>query len=304
MESPGNTSGTRIRALFEGAEGAVEIIAPFIKKAAFQSLLLAVPSDAHVRCVTRWRPREVAAGVSDPEVFELLESRGNYSLHIVDELHAKLYVAGARCLAGSANVTLAGLGESAEQGNIEVLVEAATAQPEIQATLAEIAAAERPATLHMARAVRRLADALVTSPRKEGTLSLPWCPVSPRPELSFRFYREPPSGFLGAADRALLEDLAGADVVPGLEEAEFQKQIRRLLSECSVGAAVLGSAGDSLVTRAEVQGLLEELAEGGLASPEDLWRSAVEWLSFFFPEAVVKQQVAVVGLRRAELLRH
>ena len=51
----------------------VAIIAPFIKVEALTSLLEVVPSTSHLRCVTRWLPREVADGVSDPEVFDVLE---------------------------------------------------------------------------------------------------------------------------------------------------------------------------------------------------------------------------------------
>ena len=81
----------------------------------YRSLLDVIPTATHLHCVTRWLPQEVAAGVSDPEILDMLEERGNFTLSLVDRLHAKLYIAGERCLAGSANVTLAGLGEGGRQ---------------------------------------------------------------------------------------------------------------------------------------------------------------------------------------------
>ena len=58
--------------------------------------------------MTRWLPREIAAGVSDPEILDVLEERGNFTLTLVDNLHAKIYVADENCLVGSSNVTLSG----------------------------------------------------------------------------------------------------------------------------------------------------------------------------------------------------
>ena len=123
MTADSGTQGSRIRALFENTEDDVSIIAPFIKIDALRSLLKVVPSGIHLRCVTRWLPEEVAIGVSDLEILDLLEERGNFSLALVDSLHAKLYIAGDRCLVGSANVTLAGLGEGGDSNNIEILVD-------------------------------------------------------------------------------------------------------------------------------------------------------------------------------------
>ena len=82
MTVDGDTQGRRIRALFENTEDDVSIIAPFIKVDALRSLLEVFPSETYLRCVTRWLPKEVAAGVSDPEILDVLEKRGNFSLSL------------------------------------------------------------------------------------------------------------------------------------------------------------------------------------------------------------------------------
>ena len=176
------TQGGRIRDLFESAIHQVSVVAPFIKVDALKSLLEVIPADMHLRCVTRWLPREVAAGVSDPEILGILDERGNFTLSLVDRLHAKLYIAGPRCLAGSANVTLAGLGEIDER-NIEVLVETTIEDPGIAAALEEISHVERPATSQMAQTVRRLADNLSNSLTSTADLEIPWFPISRRPRI-------------------------------------------------------------------------------------------------------------------------
>ncbi len=296
-----HTQGGRIRALFESAKDAVAVIAPFIKVNALRSLIEVIPAEAHLRCVSRWLPKEIAAGVSDPEILDLLETRGNFSLSLVDRLHAKLYIAGDRCLVGSANVTLAGLGERGDDSNIEVLVETTTDEPGIAATLDAIAQDERVATRDMARAVRRLADSVTTSAIQPGAPDAHWFPGSRRPERAYGFYKLPPSGFLGVADQVLLADLARSNLPPGLDEGEFQDAIRSLLMAIPLAEDLLTASEDTTLTRADATSWLEAIS-GDDFSPNDLWVAFVDWMVHFFSEHVMKQEIAEIALRRARLL--
>lgn len=298
-----HTQGARIRALFENAEGEIAVIAPFIKVNALQSLIEVIPAEVHLRCVSRWLPREIAAGVSDPETVDLLETRGNFSLSLVDRLHAKLYIAGDRCLAGSANVTLAGLGEGGDDSsNIEVLVETAIDEPGIAATLVAIAQNERVATMEMARAARRLAESVTTSALAAGAPDTQWFPGSRRPERAYGFYTQPPSGFLAVADQILVADLARANLPPGLVEGDFRNAIRSLLRDIPLAKALLLESDDITLTRADASIWLEAIS-GDEFSPNDLWIAFVDWMAFFFSDHVMKQEIAEVALRRARLLQ-
>ena len=299
MTEAGRTQGDRIRALFGGAQGEIAIIAPFIKVGALISLLEVVPPDTHLRCVTRWLPREVATGVSDPEILDVLEERGRFTLTLVDSLHAKLYIAGDDCLAGSSNVTLPGLGETSD-GNIEVLVATTIQDPGVASTLGDIAEAERPATRTLAEATRRLADSLV-QPAAKPNGEKPWFPHSRRPEHAFRLYSRPPTGFLLEADRSLLSDVAGSNVPPGLEEDGFRTEIRALLATIPLAEALLDATEDVTLTRADAHSHLELLATDEF-STNDLWLAFVNWMAYFFPDEVMKQEIAEVALRRAQLL--
>ena len=301
MAAATGTQGYRIRGLFENARNRVAIISPFIKVNAVQSLVDVIPSHAYLRCVTRWLPREIAAGVSDPEILEILEERGNFSLSLVDRLHAKLYIAGDRCLAGSANVTLAGLGEGSDGNNIEVLVETTITDPGIAATLAEISRAERPATRMMARTARRLADSVSASMTPEVTVEAPWFPTSRQPENAYRFYAQPPSGYAGAADRILLADLANSNIPPGLGESAFQVAVRSLLASMPIAETFLKASEDTTLTRSEVGAYLEKIA-GDEFSTNDLWLAFVNWMAYFFSEKVMKQVIYEFALRRAQAL--
>ena len=301
MTAAGRTWGDRIRALFENDTAGVAVIAPFIKVDALRSLLAVIPSGTHLRCVTRWLPREVAAGVSDPEILDTLEERGHFTLSLVDRLHAKLYIAGGRCLAGSSNVTLAGLGDAGGPANIEVLVETTVDDPGIAATLEQVSREERRATRAMARAARGLADSLSTSKDSAADLEAPWFPSSRRPELAYRFYLQPPSGYATTADRILLVDLARSDLPPGLAADDFRATIRSLLAALPIAGTLLDAAEDTTLTRADAHPCLETVA-GDEFTANDLWLAFVNWMAYFFPDRVMKQEIAEIALRRARRL--
>lgn len=301
MADTGSTQGRSIRVLFASAVEVVEVIAPFIKVDALRSLLDVIPESVLVRCVTRWLPREVAAGVSDPEILEVLEERGNFSLSLVERLHAKLYISGDKCLVGSSNVTFAGMGEGGDDSNIEILVETAVDDPSIVATLREISQAERPASRSMAHAVRRLADNLPAETKAAVEADMSWFPGSRRPEYAFHFYSRPPEGYVGTADGLLLADLGRSNIQPGLGEDEFRSAVRSLLSKIPIADVILRSKQDRTFTRADAQSHLESIA-GDQFSVNDLWNAFVNWMAHFFPDLLMKQEISEIGLRRAQIV--
>ena len=301
MTADGDTQGSRIRALFENTEDNVSIIAPFIKIDALRSLLKVVPSGIHLRCVTRWLPEEVAIGVSDPEILDLLEERGNFSLTLVDRLHAKLYIAGDRCLVGSANVTLAGLGEGGDSNNIEILVDTTIDDIGVAETLEEISNTERPATRAGAQLIRRLADRLTVSASSTVAIEISWFPISRRPQDAYLFYTQPPSGYTKAADRILLDDLARANLQPDLEEDEFQAAIRSLLQTIPIAESLLETTEDTTLTFADTHSYFKEIA-GDQFSAKELWLAFVEWMAHFFNDQVMRQEITEIALRRAQIL--
>ena len=301
MKNRTETHGERIRKLLAGATEEARIISPFIKVETFRSLLRAVPTGVRVLCVTRWQAQEVADGISDVEVLDVLEGHGNYRLTLVDTLHAKVYMAGERCLVGSANVTAAGLGEAGDAGNVEVLVEKTTSDPDIVALLDEIARRERVATKAMAETVRALARSLPAD-RTSVNVVAPWHPRSRKPELAYQFYSTPPSGFLKTAHRSVVRDLSESSLSPGLSEEEFSWAIRESLAEIEPAARLLRGKNDAMLTRGEALEYFERAASGE-TTPNDLWIAFVEWMAHFFPDRLIKQEIADVALRRAVLIQ-
>ena len=296
MADAASTEGTRIRELFAEAKNAVMIVAPFVKVGALRSLVDVIPPNITGRCVTRWLPREIAAGVSDPEIVDVFAERGHFSIELVDRLHAKLYVADERCLVGSANVTRSGLGEGDSGGNIEILVPGSVTDPEVAAVLAVIDFEGRHVDRADALLARGLADSL---PRAVlGEVATNWFPRSRRANDAFRCYLDIPTGFVKASEQMLLVDLAMFDLPPGLSEGEFTTAIRSQLASLPISQVLLDASEDRMLTRAEAQSFLERAASSD-ESTDDLWKSFLNWMSCFFPEQLMKQEVAEFALRRA-----
>ena len=292
------SQGHRIRNIFSEARESVAIIAPFIKVQALRWLIEVVIPDVHIRCVTRWRPEEVAEGVSDPAIIYDLKARGNYNLTLVDNLHAKIYIADKRCLAGSVNTTNKGFGD-VDNSNIEILLESSVDDPNIEYTLSKIDKIEKIATVKMAEKIMVLATSLL---QQDISVDEFWFPRSNKPDDAFEFYSNMPEEYLSEADRLLLLDLERTKIPPGLSEPEFRFEICSLLSEIPLVDALLDVTNDITLTRSDVHPQLK-LLENEEFSVNDLWRSLVNWVAYFFSDQVMRQEISEVALRRARLIR-
>lgn len=104
------------------AQEELVIIAPFIKHDVLKRILEATNVGCSVYVFTRWHLSEIALGVSDLEVWELLQERPESTLKLIPSLHAKYYRFDDVCLAGSANLTKTALGWH-ERPNLEFLTQ-------------------------------------------------------------------------------------------------------------------------------------------------------------------------------------
>ncbi len=292
--------GDRIRSLFAHAPSHATVIAPFIKVNALQSLLNFLPEATHLRCVTRWLHQDIAQGVSDLEVLDLIEDRGNSTLTLVDNLHAKIYIADDICLVGSSNVTMRGFGD-VDSGNIEVLVETSLEDAGVAATLSEIATAERPATRELAEKLRQSVDFLSTRLIRRAE-RMEWIQLSFKPEMAFRLYSQfqalQKPDLLVESDRIVLEDVFRADLMPDNSERDFVALIREKLMQIPAAKAFLEGTTDELLTFEEMYEYFSQFDFDDY-SDGDLWRAFVNWMAHFYPDRVMKHEIVEVALRRA-----
>ena len=198
-------------------------------------------------------------------------------------------------------MTHAGLGERGDSNNIEILVDTTIDDPGVVQTLGEISKTERPATRDIAQITRRLADSLSASVSSTAAIEILWSPVSRRPQDAYLLYTQPPSGFTTAADRTLLNDLAKANLQPGLEEDKFRSAIRSLLQAIPIAENFLKITEDTTLTFADTHSYFKEIA-GDQFSANELWLAFVEWMAYFFNDQVMRQEITEIALRRAQIL--
>lgn len=269
----------QIADLLGDATSTVAIIAPFIKKPLFDDVLAVVPSAVKkIDCVTRWSPAEVAAGVSDPEIIETASTDCRIRVRLCPPLHAKVYLAGDKCLVGSANLTAKATGQ-APDANIELLVETVTSHPEVQRVLRQIEAVATDATTEAAALVREQAAFLANyrDNQPPGELAPPWYPETRRPESLFALYSGN-TNFTHAVKTGIMRDLAMLDIPAGLSEESFNAAVRawlQILPECQrlIESKRLGNL--------ELQNSIEQRAGLGADEARRVTETLAAWLKHF-----------------------
>lgn len=298
--------GERVKALVESAKSEVVLCAPFIKERVFSTLQSAVPAGASLRVVTRWRAAEVAAGLSDLEVFDVANQRPKTQICLLNPLHAKLFIADDKCLVGSANLTAAALGWRPDS-NLEILVPAKRSDPDIALLLERLKHAT-PATFQIRANVEKAAAALKIPildeshdilPEMLDSIVSPWLPRCAAPERLFLLYDDSNSKIAieDTKDDAL-SDLRDLAPIAGLDEVNFDRYIRDTLRQIPSMSRILEKIPAGMTdTQGEemVKALRHDL------SPSDVkkqWSIVRDWIDTFFKDQFeVATQSYVVRLK-------
>lgn len=279
--------GDRLLAHLATARREVLLCAPFIKAPVLERLLSAIDPAVAVEVVTRWRAAEIAAGVSDLEVLDIVFARPGATLSLKDELHAKLYIADDEVLIGSANLTATALGWC-DKPNLELLTATAISNPEVQACRLALAGA-RPASEEERATLQVLVDQIEAPRLPEGepvdpAFAEPWLPRLGAPERLFMAYlpavRERlTTESLETADR----DLQALDMPEGLSETQFRAAVAERFMTMPVVRQLLAAADQDL-TDADAIALIDRLLPtSDLAAPLR-WSVVREWLTYFLQD--------------------
>ncbi|GEM_PF-2910276 len=285
--------GEQVQELFEVETDKYLICAPFIKKQALKAILKNIPDRQEIRVdiYTRWNAHEVAAGVSDLEVFDICAERQNTGLSLVEGLHAKLFLAGDECLVGSANVTDTAFGWI-YPSNIELLVRVPTSDPSVAQLLRRLQQFSEEATSSIRIQVANEAAAIqaisLPDARESDTESRDitrWLPNCIKPELVYRAYRSKQlTGEIEATRQAAYDDLRFLNPPIGLNREQFSVFIQHALRSMPLFEELL-----RLVERDElVNGIGRDLInqmygdERTTRPGEAFWPNVREWLMHFF----------------------
>lgn len=307
-----NLPGNVLEDLCASASSSVVLAAPFIKRNVLDRLLSHIPELTPVNCITRWRPEEIFAGVSDIEVWNIIEQREFTSLRLQSNLHAKYYRVDGTCLVGSANLTRSGLGW-ASNSNLELLVEIPFDHAdldEFEKNLVDtsvrvtetmfnhlsdlLGEMERFRIEHPTEpiATQSSGDAGDVVKGLSGTADRgAWVPLLRRPEKLYPVYLGQFGDLMQASLEAAAKDLRGLDVPPGMDEREFVAYVGFLLLQEPLFQRI-----DDFVIRprrfGEVSALLARLLGG---TRDDLqsditWQTIMRWLLYFLPNLYERSQ--------------
>lgn len=297
--------GERLKALLQEAKHCVVLCAPFIKAKILETLLSVVPSDVSVRVITRWRAAEVAAGISDLEVLQIANERPKTELRLLDELHAKLYVADDQCLVGSANLTATALGWT-ERSNIELLVPAKPTDSDISRLLERLDGSE-PATEEILSEIQKRAATINVAVFDEGleftgdvdARRLAWLPRCAAPDRLYNIYQNSATTVVVEGTREDgLADLKDLLVRNGLSRQDFNSDVRKALLLMPAFARVVNQVPQGLADKSGI-GLVED-ARPDLAreDAQAQWRIIRDWIEVFFAdEFEVAPESFVIRLR-------
>lgn len=283
------------------------LVAPFIKHDVLGRLLSRLSPRASLQVFTRWRPDEVAAGVSDLEVFEVLATRPRSALFLCTPLHAKYYRADEQVLVGSANLTQAALGWS-PRSNLELLLSASWPAPQFLKFEELLLSLSVPATVDIRDRVAAAASLLDRFPQPsaaEPTAEAPelFIPQTRNPEMLFLAYSGRVDALTTAARQQSADDLLALGLPSGLDDAQFRRFVGAILLQEPLVAEI-----DEFVARPRRFGEVRNLMAARLHSarrqrdPAEAWQTLIRWLLHFVPgrHRVMVQRYTEVFVRIRE----
>lgn len=295
--------GNQLEKLCTEAGSEILLVAPFIKASVLKRLLALISTQVSVRCITRWHPEEIIAGVSDLEVWSLIRERPQSSLWLRPELHAKFYRADEQCLVGSANLTAKALGWS-NSSNLELLVQLPASEPTLKIFEAELLTScvqveenlfeQISATVQLLLAqypdIKPFGFSTSNASEREQLFSndvVPvevWLPTLRNPNNLYLAYSGLEEKLTTAARITAIADLRSLPVIPHLPQAAFKACVGSLLLQKPIIRQV-----DIFVKTPQrfgaVRDLLSSLPCANLPNfdADRAWQTLMRWLLYFLP---------------------
>jgi len=269
----------------------VRLISPFVKVDTLTRVLRAIPAGVPVEVCTRWRPDEIAAGVSDLAVWDVCNDAENVSLRLCDRLHAKAYVFDDFALIGSANLTATALGWR-RRPNIELLEGVPAISDSVVQLLAVVDLEAVPATQTLHDLMQELVADLPPFNAEEcgeedslpyGDSSI-WLPTLRDPGLLFQAYVGDFDDMTTASAEESRRDLRALSLPAGLREEQFRKFVAVVML-ARPPFDRLDAFLESPRVFGEVVGWIREFDGNATTRLEgqEAWQTLMRWLLYFLP---------------------
>jgi len=282
--------GESLLSVLSSAQRSVRIAAPFIKVPALMRALSVVPSDVKIVCVTRWRPEDIASGVCDLEIFDLIKSRYQSVLLIHPHLHAKFFASDTSCLVGSANLSHTALGWRSPS-NLELLIQLDSRDHGLDAWWSRLEAESIEATEDIRAGLAREADQLRAtgipiqwSEADQGSddEDMIWLPQCPRWTGLWEVYSGDEEQLPNSALASAKSDLAALKLPPGMDRAQFEHALRTAFRHTRIFQEIEQLAKDGLTDLAAHLLLFETCGIATVQAPRR-WQLIKRWLSELYP---------------------
>lgn len=280
--------GDHISKLLSNARNKAIICAPFIKMSTFKKLIEGVSDDVDLKVYTRWDAYEVAVGVSDIDIFNIIAERKNTTLFLIPRLHAKLYSSDSIVWVGSANVTGAALGWS-NAPNIEILVQTSWEEPSIERmclfieTAVEATEVEYKKIKNEAKSLN-IEEAALRIYKEEPLVNFKkvWIPNCSVPEILFSVYRnEEKKAYTSGAVSDARYDIDCLNIPPRLSENEFIQYVSSQLEFSPLFASVIKEAPSRLTEEKGKMLISESLPEADDVELRLYWHVVIQWVRVF-----------------------
>lgn len=277
----------------------VVLCSPFIKRPAFRWVLDQLHERARLMVFTRWRLNEIAAGISDMDIWRDMAHRGNATLHICHDLHAKYYRIGKQAVLGSANLTGAGMGLN-PVGNLELLVPANSDFPCAafeEILIGESILVDEALYSNILEAIQEVCvQPIWDEPLAEQVsppVSFKWTPHTRSPAQLFAAYTGEETTVTGRNRQFVLEDLVALSIPAGLSESGFRRLGAASLGQQPYFRQVFCFCAEPRRFGAVRDWIMETgFAGGDREQASRLWQTTIRWLGYFFPESL---QLSVPG---------
>ena len=283
---PSESLGRLLEELCADASAELVLCAPFAKTAVVARLLAKVSSpDIDLLLITRWRPEEVANGVSDLGVLDAVErAGGRVVLH--DQLHAKYFRTKGRVLLGSANLTGRALGWT-WPSNLELLAD--VSEEEVSSLEQRLLLEGIRANAEMAEDVQRRADLLGRPPLVEDVLvppaDGPWLPSLRYPQDLYEAYTQGLASLSRQSAHDAARDLLALAVLPDLPRHDFERSV----GDALWSSRILQIIRPTLVAGARfgaVTAVLQDQLRLDRAAAQTSWQTLMRWLLTFCGDRV------------------
>jgi len=266
-----------------GAHERVVLIAPFVKQDIFKELLAAVPAAVQeITCVTRWSAAEIAAGVSDPEIYAIAAADGRAKVRLCPLLHAKIYVADTRALVGSANLTNSALGRI-PMSNIEILINADPASADVADAINAVMDESVAATSSLAERLRAEADLLLATrgallSEQEQSTPATWVPQTRDPSQLYPVYAGASVPAQKDLKQAVMNDLMNLGLAAGFSEQRFRRAVADRLRQMP---GVESFASEGRVTSAVLEAAVTKMLSCSADEAKHRSATIAEWIQYF-----------------------